>query len=362
MRKKGGLGKGLAALIPSTPAAEEAESEPAVATAVAVEVSRETVPASVVPRTPKSDSIPEPREKPSPKKAKPAASKPVSRETADEDLVPVPGAKFQMVPLADIEMNPKQPRKIFDTAGLEELKTSLTEVGLLQPIAVRKSSGSRFELIMGERRTRAARELGWEAIPAIVRETKDEELLRDALLENIHRVQLNPLEEGAAYKQLLDEFGVTQEELSRRIGRSRPQISNTIRLLSLPPQVQKRVAAGVLSAGHARAILSLGNAERQDAMAARIVAEGLSVRATEEIVSLAAIDEAAKTDDVSRETTGKRAGKLTAPGVSELADRLSDRFETPVKVTLGQKKGRIVVEFGSVADLERIAETMGVTS
>jgi ParB family chromosome partitioning protein len=348
-RKKGGLGKGLAALIPSTPASDVAVAEPPVVEAEAT-VSRET-PAP----EPQQDIVelePVAAEEPS-----------VSRETPEPDdgLVPVPGARFQLVPLESIEMNPKQPRQIFDEAGLEELKTSLTEVGLLQPIAVRKSAtGDRYELIMGERRTRAARELGWDSIPAIVRETKDEELLRDALLENIHRVQLNPLEEGAAYQQLLDEFGVTQEELSRRIGRSRPQISNTIRLLSLPAPVQRRVASGVLSAGHARAILGLGNAERQDAMASRIVAEGLSVRTTEELVKL----ETSEPDPsgVSRETPLKRNGKLHAPGVAELADRLSDRFDTRVKVALGQKKGRIVIEFGSVADLERIAQTMGLES
>ena len=214
---------------------------------------------------------------------------------------------------------------------------------------------------MGERRTRAARELGWQTIPAIVRETKDDELLRDALLENIHRVQLNPLEEGAAYQQLLDEFGVTQEELSRRIGRSRPQISNTIRLLSLSGPVQLRVASGVLSAGHARALLGLSSATQQEEMAKRIVAEGLSVRATEELVKLA--QTTPQPDPaVSRETAGSRATKPHAPGIDELADRLSDHFDTSVKVALGQKKGRIVIEFGSVADLERIAQTMGVTS
>lgn len=358
MRKKGGLGKGLAALIPATPEIET-ETGGAVATEVGPEgtghVSRET------------SSVPEPR-KAQASDVENSAPKPnVSRETApdekgdtEEELLPVPGAQFQLVRLDEISMNPKQPRQVFDEAGLEELKISMSEIGLLQPIAVRESSGETpYELILGERRTRAASELGWESIPAIVRETKDEELLRDALLENIHRVQLNPLEEGAAYQQLLEEFGVTQEELSRRIGRSRPQISNTIRLLSLPPAVQRRVAAGVLSAGHARAILGLSQVEKQDKLAARIVAEGLSVRATEELVSLESGSAAAETGDVSRET-GARKNKAHAPGLSELADRLSDHFETRVKVSLGQKKGRVTIEFGSVADLERISAKMGL--
>ncbi|MGH8794122.1 MAG: ParB/RepB/Spo0J family partition protein [Stackebrandtia sp.] len=339
MRKKGGLGKGLAALIPSEPPPS------AEAPAAPVPVSRETtgVPETPAPREAEDDSD-------------------VSRETSDDpDLVPVPGARYQLIPIDEIVMNPKQPRQVFDEESSEELKASLSEVGLLQPIAVRRRVGEPgFELIMGERRTRAARDLGWETIPAIVREIKDEELLRDALLENIHRVQLNPLEEGAAYQQLLDEFDVTQEELSRRIGRSRPQISNMIRLLSLPGSVQRRVAAGVLSAGHARALLSLDSAQRQDALATRIVAEGLSVRAVEEIVALQGAEPEPAADDVSRETSASRNGKLHAPGLTDLADRLSDHFDTRVKVSLGKKKGRVVIEFGSVADLERIAKSMGV--
>ncbi|ADD46095.1 ParB/RepB/Spo0J family partition protein [Stackebrandtia nassauensis] len=349
MRKKGGLGKGLAALIPS-----EKQEAPAEETAT---VSRETAPVA--------ETVPEPRAGDAAAATAEPTAPPsdVSRETADAtdpDLVPVPGAVYRLVPLAEIDTNPKQPRQVFDEEGIEELKVSLSEVGLLQPIAVRET-GDGYELIVGERRTRAARELGWETIPAIVRETRDEDLLRDALLENIHRVQLNPLEEGAAYQQLLDEFGVTQEELSKRIGRSRPQISNTIRLLSLPPAVQRRVAAGVLSAGHARAILTLPTDEKREALATRIVAEGMSVRATEEAVSM----ELAKLDpeepaDVSRETKPKRNGALRAPGIADLTDRLSDHFDTKVKVSLGQRKGRIVIEFGSVGDLERITSSMGL--
>ena len=352
MRKKGGLGRGLAALIPSE--APDAAPEPA---EEAADVSRETSPTAVA-----TKEVPEPR---SPVGVYAPAAAEVSRETPQEDeeddgpdLVPVPGASFRLIPLDSIDTNPKQPRQVFDEEGIEELKVSLAEVGLLQPIAVRQA-GDSYELIVGERRTRAARELGWETIPAIVRETKDEDLLRDALLENIHRVQLNPLEEGAAYQQLLEEFGVTQEELSRRIGRSRPQISNTIRLLSLPPVVQRRVAAGVLSAGHARALLRLSTEQRQDELAKRIIAEGLSVRAIEELVTLEVT--AAEEAEVSRETpAAKRTGRLHSPGLTDLADRLSDHFDTKVKVALGQKKGKITIEFGSVADLERIAGTMGI--
>lgn len=356
MRKKGGLGKGLAALIPATPAEEPAAAvavaEPAEAPAPTV--SRETS-ASAPEQVPEQRGV---------DATEIETENDVSRETS-EDLVPVPGASFKLIKLDRIRMNPKQPRQVFDEQGLAELKTSLTEVGLLQPIAVRAVADdpdADYELIMGERRTRAARELEWETIPAIVRETKDDQMLRDALLENIHRVQLNPLEEGAAYQQLLDEFNVTQEELAKRIGRSRPQISNMIRLLSLPGTVQTRVAAGVLSAGHARALLSLNSTDRQASIAQRIVNEGLSVRATEEIVTLETSGRASEFADVSRETSKKKSGKLSAPGITDLADRLSDHFETRVKVALGQKKGKIVIEFGSVADLERIAGTMGLDS
>lgn len=285
----------------------------------------------------------------------------VVEEGDDLGLEPVPGAKFRFVPLDQILVNPKQPREVFDEDALEELKTSIREVGLLQPIVVRPytqetehGSLSRYELIMGERRLRASRAIGLESIPAIVRETRDEDMLRDALLENIHRAQLNPLEEGAAYQQLLEEFGVTQEELSRRIGRSRPQISNTIRLLNLPGAVQRRVAAGVLSAGHARALLGLPTAESQENVAKRIVAEGLSVRSTEELVQ--DMTNVAEPTDA----TPKRKSKVHAPGVQELSNRLADHFDTRVKVNLGQRKGRITIEFATVADLERIIGVMGM--
>jgi ParB family chromosome partitioning protein len=270
------------------------------------------------------------------------------------DLAPVPGARFAEVAVDSIVPNPKQPRQVFDEEALEELKTSIDEVGFLQPIVVREVAPQKYELVMGERRWRAAQGLGRDTIPAIIRDTRDDAMLRDALLENIHRANLNPLEEAAAYQQLLDEFGATHDELARRIGRSRPQISNTIRLLNLPSPVQRRVAAGVLSAGHARALLSLEDTHEQETLAQRIVAEGLSVRATEELVALAVASGPAKP------TAPKRRAKPHAPALADLADRLSDRFDTRVKVDIGRTKGRITIEFATVDDLERIVGIIGV--
>jgi ParB family chromosome partitioning protein len=272
----------------------------------------------------------------------------------EPQLSPVPGARFAEIPVDSIVPNPKQPRHVFDEEALEELKTSIQEVGFLQPIVVRQLDSEKYELVMGERRWRAAQAVGRESIPAIVRDTKDDAMLRDALLENIHRANLNPLEEAAAYQQLLEEFGATHEELARRIGRSRPQISNTIRLMNLPAHVQRRVAAGVLSAGHARALLSLDDAEAQEQLAKRIVAEGISVRATEELVALALADGPAKAPDA------KRRPKPHAPALTDLADRLSDRFDTRVKVDIGRSKGKITIEFATVDDLERIVGIIGV--
>jgi ParB family chromosome partitioning protein len=273
-----------------------------------------------------------------------------------QDLAAVPGASLREVAVSDIQPNAKQPRTAFDEEALEELRSSILEVGILQPVVVREIGPDSYELIMGERRWRAATAAGLEKIPAIVRETGDEQMLRDALLENIHRSDLNPLEEAAAYQQLLAEFGVTHEELGQRLGRSRPQISNTIRLLSLPGPVQRRVAARVLSAGHARALLALDDHEQQDALAHRIVAEGLSVRATEELVALAIAD-----GPVTKKTPpGQRRRQPQSPALHELADRLSDQFDTRVKIDLGRRKGKITIEFGSVDDLERIASVMGV--
>jgi ParB family chromosome partitioning protein len=274
-------------------------------------------------------------------------------ETADTSASAPAGAHFAEVPLGAITPNPRQPREVFDEDALAELVTSIKEVGLLQPVVVRQLGPDRYELIMGERRWRACREAGLERIPAIVRDTDDEKLLLDALLENLHRAQLNPLEEAAAYDQLLKDFNCTHDQLADRIGRSRPQVSNTLRLLRLSPPVQRRVAAGVLSAGHARALLSVDDSEEQDRLAHRIVAEGLSVRAVEEIVTL--LNSNPKT---APKPKGPRAGTRLSPALTDLASRLSDRFETRVKVDLGQKKGKIVVEFASMDDLERILGTL----
>jgi ParB family chromosome partitioning protein len=263
----------------------------------------------------------------------------------------VAGAVYREVPIGAITPNAKQPRQVFDEEALAELEHSIREFGLMQPIVVRELDDSRFELVMGERRWRAAERAGLDAIPAIIRKTTDSAMLRDALLENIHRVQLNPLEEAAAYQQLLEEFEVTHEELANRIGRSRPVITNMIRLLKLPLPVQRRVAAGVLSAGHARALLGLDDPGAQEELAARIVAEGLSVRATEEAVTLAK-------SEPTRQPKAPPRKAIQAPGLQELADRLSDNWDTRVKVELGRRKGRIVVEFASVDDLERIVQIM----
>ena len=261
------------------------------------------------------------------------------------------GATFREVPVDAISPNPRQPREHFDEQALAELVVSIKEVGLLQPVVVREAGEGRYELIMGERRWRASREAGLDTIPAIVRDTPDDALLRDALLENLHRQQLNPLEEAAAYQQLLEEFGATHEQLAERIGRSRSQVTNTIRLLNLPPAVQKRVAAGVLTAGHARALLGLDDAGAQERLATRIVAEGLSVRAVEEAVHLGELGPAPAAPRQPQATP-------RAPRVAELQDRLSDHFETRVRVDIGRRKGKIVVEFGSLDDLERIVAMM----
>ena len=257
------------------------------------------------------------------------------------------GARLVEVPLGQITPNPLQPREYFDEEALAELVVSIREVGLLQPVVVREVGPDRYELVMGERRWRASQLAGAETIQAIVRDTADDDMLRDALLENLHRQQLNPLEEAAAYQQLLVEFGTTHEELAARIGRSRSQISNTIRLLQLPVPVQRRVAAGVLSAGHARAILGLPTATAQETMATRVVAEGLSVRAVEEAVQLAQ-------SDLPESPRAPRSKRQLPQSVVELADRLSDRLETRVKVDLGKARGKVTIEFASVEDLHRI--------
>lgn len=274
----------------------------------------------------------------------------VGAGAAGPELAAVDGAYFAEIPVDKVTPNPRQPREVFDEEAMAELVHSIREIGLLQPVVVRPV-GDAYELVMGERRWRATKEAGLADIPAIVRETSDEDLLRDALLENLHRSQLNPLEEAAAYQQLLDDFGCTHDELATRIGRSRPQISNTLRLLRLTPAVQRRVAAGVLSAGHARALVSVVDAGRQDRLAQRVVAEGLSVRALEEIVALGEGEDEAPDRQ-------QRARKPVAPRLTDLADRLADRFDTRVKVDLGKTKGKITVEFASIDDLERIVTLM----
>jgi ParB family transcriptional regulator, chromosome partitioning protein len=307
--RKGGLGRGLAALIPQGP--------------------------------PQAPGM----------RPRPNAVSAMGNGAAAEPESSVAGAIYREVPTDAIKPNPKQPRQSFDEDALAELEHSIREFGLMQPIVVRELGDGEYELVMGERRWRATQRAELATIPAIVRQTADDAMLRDALLENIHRVQLNPLEEAAAYQQLLEEFDVTHEQLAGRIGRSRPVITNTIRLLKLPLPVQRRVAAGVLSAGHARALLGLDRPEAQEDLAARIIAEGMSVRATEEAVTLAKSAPAAKPKPAPRKP-------IQAPGLQDLADSLSDRFDTRVKVELGKRKGRIVVEFGSVDDLERIVELM----
>lgn len=308
--KKRGLGRGLGALIPTAPGS----SHPAGSTVVAD--------ALLTPSTPAEIEV-------------------VHSAGADGLAV------YAELAIDHITPNPKQPRKIFDQDALDELVFSLREVGLLQPIVVRPLGRGRYELVAGERRWRAAQQAGFTEIPSIVRETADEALLRDALLENLHRAQLNPLEEAAAYAQMLDDFGCTQEELATRIGRSRPQVSNTMRLLKLPATVQRRVAAGVLSAGHARALLALDDAKGQERLAARIVAEGLSVRTVEELVALG---DSGKDDKSPR----KRSKRAENPALDDLAAALSDELETRVTVDLGQRKGKITITFASVDDLERI--------
>ena len=286
-----------------------------------------------------------------------------------EALAPVPGASYGEIPVEAIRPNPRQPRSVFDEDELAELVHSIREIGVLQPVVVRPipagqhdgvegegvadGEAAAYELIMGERRWRASKAAGKATVPAIVKETEDDDLLRDALLENLHRSQLNPLEEAAAYQQLLEDFGCTHDQLAGRIGRSRPQISNTLRLLRLPPLVARRVAAGVLSAGHARALLALDDGAQMERLAQRIVAEGLSVRTVEEIVAVGA------DEGPAARPRRPRAGNRH-PQLDDLAARLSDRFDTRVNIALGQRKGKLTVEFASVEDLHRIVDLLGV--
>lgn len=341
--RRRGLGRGLGALIPAAPQEKQPASSGAspVQGASPLLTAERGVAAAKVATLPAAAAAPD------------AVGGIDDREPAVAQPGPPAGAHFAELELDAISPNPRQPREVFDEDALAELVTSIKEVGLLQPVVVRQLGTDQYELIMGERRWRACREAGLDRIPAIVRDTDDEKLLLDALLENLHRAQLNPLEEAAAYDQLLKDFNCTHDQLADRIGRSRPQVSNTLRLLRLSPPVQRRVAAGVLSAGHARALLSVDDSEEQDRLAHRIVAEGLSVRAVEEIVTLLNSN-----PQSAPKPKGPRAGARLSPALSDLASRLSDRFETRVKVDLGQKKGKIVVEFASMDDLERILGTL----
>ncbi|QKW20765.1 ParB/RepB/Spo0J family partition protein [Kitasatospora sp. NA04385] len=336
-----GLGRGLGALIPATqPAAvggAPAESAGTVAVAPVVPTDRGTVAAKAA-----AESLRE-------------LAGDQRRSVLEAALTPVNGARFAELPLESIRPNPRQPREVFDEVKLAELVSSIREVGLLQPVVVRQTGPDGYELIMGERRWRASREAGLDVIPAIVRATDDDKLLLDALLENLHRAELNALEEAAAYDQLLRDFGCTHDELADRVGKSRPHVSNTLRLMKLPVSVQLKVAAGEVTAGHAKAILMVPDAERQEKLAARVVAELLSVRATEEIAKLMA--------GVEPKKRAPRADPLPTPAFEELAGRLSDRFETRVKVEVSQRdgklgKGKVVLEFGSVEDLNRILDSL----
>jgi ParB family chromosome partitioning protein len=320
MAKRTGLGRGIGALIPTS---ETTEARPA-----DVFFSRGEVDSSDA-DTPTGESTP-----------------------TLEELVAVPGARLVHIDPHSIVPNPRQPRTNFDADDLAELVHSVREFGVLQPVVVRDTGEGTYELIMGERRTRAAREAGLDSIPAVVRETSDENLLRDALLENLHRSQLNPLEEASAYQQLLEDFGITQEELASRIGRSRPQISNTIRLLKLPVPVQQRVAAGVLSAGHARAILSLEDADAMQRLADKIVNEDLSVRAAEA---------ASKAPDAGGGRAPKPQPGARRAHLDDVAERLGDRLNTRVRIALTARKGQISIDFASIQDLNRILEEIGET-
>ncbi|WP_169582916.1 MULTISPECIES: ParB/RepB/Spo0J family partition protein [Microbacterium] len=324
MAKRTGLGRGIGALIPTTEATEERPSD------------------VFFPRVASHGDAPDDA----------AAETETATATATEELLQVPGARLAHIDPHSIVPNPRQPRTHFDQEDLAELVHSVREFGVLQPVVVRANEDGQYELIMGERRTRAAREAGLTTIPAVIRDTADEHLLRDALLENLHRSELNPLEEASAYQQLLEDFGITQEELASRIGRSRPQISNTIRLLKLPVPVQQRVAAGVLTAGHARAILSLDTPEAMQRLADKIVNEDLSVRAAEA---------AAKGPDASDRRAPKPQAGSRRAHLDEVAERLGDRLNTRVRIALTARKGQISIDFASIQDLNRILEEIGET-
>ena len=334
--RRRGLGRGLGALIPTSPIRESrgADARPAPVDVFFTGSDGETGDAAAA----------------VPRETEGAAA---AGEAPEAGLIPVAGAHFSEIPVDGISPNPRQPRAVFDEDAMVELVESIREVGLLQPVVVRALPGGRYELVMGERRWRAVVRAGLATIPAIVRHTRDDAMLRDALLENLHRSNLNPLEEAAAYQQLLDDFGCTHDELATRIQRSRPQISNTLRLLKLPPAVQRRVAAGVLSAGHARALLALTDAPAQERLAQRIVAEGLSVRSVEEIVAVGG--------DVAPHRRAASAPRPVAPRLADIAATLSERLDTRVRVELGRRKGKVTIEFASLDDLERIVTSITTT-
>jgi ParB family transcriptional regulator, chromosome partitioning protein len=360
--KRRALGRGLGALIPTAPAGD-GRSRPMDVFFRDNSAGRAGATATVSRETPMS-----PPDQNNGSRASELSTDPSAEQAGGGlGLAPVPGARYAELPVFSIRPNPRQPRKVFDDDEMTELVNSIREVGVLQPVVVRpipaedldRTTGPgldgaerpQFELIMGERRWRATQAAGLALIPTIIKDTEDDALLRDALLENLHRSQLNSLEEAAAYQQLLDDFGCTHDELATRIGRSRPQISNTLRLLKLPPLVQRRVAAGVLSAGHARALLGLADGASMERLAQRIVAEGLSVRNVEEIVTLGG-------DEAPRARKPRAGGRH--PQLDELAARLSDRFDTRVRINLGQRKGKLTVEFASVEDLNRIVDMLGL--
>jgi len=351
MTRRSGLGRGLAALIPPATSRAEEEASPHQRTDPADDQGPDH---ASDPASERAETHTGELETSAAEREQEAAAHPPEADDRETPVSPpAPDRSSDMVPATYAEVdpslitpNPRQPREVFDPDELEGLSVSLADMGMLQPLVVRPLAEGRYELIAGERRLRAAHLAGLATVPILIRHTEDADLLKEALVENIHRVQLNPLEEAAAYQQLLEEFGVTQEELATRLGRSRPAVSNTIRLLQLPPSVQRRVAAGVLSAGHARALLAIPDASRQSALAERIVTEGLSVRATEELVRVKLMDEPAPRSKPRRAPT--------APGLMELQDDLSDALQARVRITMGSKKGRLAVDFGSVDDLERI--------
>ncbi|GAA1958912.1 ParB/RepB/Spo0J family partition protein [Catenulispora subtropica] len=381
-----GLGKGLGALIPTgAPPAilsekTRAESALDVSRETATDVSRETSVATAPPRT-ALGSLPIDTDRPATAETvtvaatvpAPTSSPEATPVVLPDGLMPVPGASFAEIPHSQIRMNPVQPRTVFDEDALAELEASIREVGLLQPIVVRQlaepEDGVRYELIMGERRWRATQLAGLEAIPAIIRDTRDDRMLLDALLENLQRAQLNPLEEAAAYDQLLKDFDCTHEVLAVKVGKSRPHVTNTLRLLTLPSGIQKRVAAGIITAGHARALLGLKSVEHQEEIAARIVKENLSVRAVEELAGMSRWDSAAldaalsETPEDYLDFSDKPKGRRVRSGsrmpvLEEYGQRLSDRLETRVKVDIMQKRGRITIEYAGIEDLKRIAKTI----